>query len=1485
MTKFVHLHTHSHYSLLDGLSQIPDLVARVKELGMDMLAVTDHGVLYGAVEFYKTARKAGIKPILGMETYVAPKSRLARDSNERYYHLILLAENDVGWHNLIQLSTKAHLEGFYYKPRVDKELLREHHAGLIATSACLGGELSQLLLQGEYDTAKRVALEYRDIFGAGNYFLEHGEHPHIPDAVKVKPLLIQLARETGIPLVAAQDSHYLRPEDGEYHDVLLAVQTSNRLADDDRLSMKADNFAILSPDEMAAKYADLPEAIENTVRIGERCNVTLELDKVILPDFPKPEGETADQYLRELVETRLPGRFPERAVAPEVRERLEFELGVIQKTGYADYFLIVQDLINWAKTHGIAVGPGRGSAAGSLVSYVLGITGVNPLTYDLLFERFLNPDRIQMPDIDMDFADKRRDEVIAYVRQKYGSDRVAQIITFGTMAARAAIRDAGRAMGLPYNLCDQVAKLIPFNMNLAEAIKKVPELAEFYQNPETKKLLDTARHLEGVARHASVHACGIVISKEPLVNIVPLQLAPQDKDSIVTQLEMHSIEDLGLLKMDFLGLRNLTTIEETVRLVRELHGETIDIANIPLNDPATFTLLQRADTSGVFQFECLSGDTMISNTTLKKLYERRNRKTLESVYVDEGKVHRNTILGIAKSGKKDVYTLIADNNWFIKATAEHSFLTENGWKKLKNIRPGEKVLLRTKARHLVYNTCLTCRKQIDGQKNGKSRFCYACSAAHFKNPSKDISRTKMREARRNFFRNGGRTWNLGVTTENNEVWRETARKISQALTGVSIEDRWGAERATEIKRRFSERFRGAGNPMFGRRSPHRKGGIRPDLGHYVRSNWEADFARILNYFKTGYQYEPKTFRLTRGDGSAVSYTPDFYVPTTNTFYEIKGWLHELDQEKMDLFQTQYPEYNFVLVNKTKFAELALQYRDLVAWECPKIPEKNFEFVKVREVKYSGIEETYDIAMQAPGNNFVANGFVVHNSSGMRRYMKDIHPTELEDLVALVALFRPGPMELIPSYIKRKNGEEKIAYLHPKLEPILKNTYGIGVYQEQMMRIARDLAGYTLSEADTLRKAIGKKIKSLLDEQEEKLVAGMTKNGIAPKAAKAIWELFPPFARYGFNRCVTGDTQINDPVTGQLVAVEELFRDKTRLAQTYSIDQGGKVFTNGITDILDNGPKDVYSVKTKSGRKIKATANHPLLTPQGWRKLEDIEAGTRIAVPRILPEPAQPLAAQHHRAALLGYLLAEGNLCHPHGFYFYSASEAEITDYIQNLEKFDNTVAVIDRSKPAASVYAKRKDVKRISAAVAWVESLGMKNKTATQKTIPDWACRLANEDLAVLIAKMFQGDGCLHLRGVNPQIYYATSSHRLAQGLQHLLLRFGILSTIHQKGFKYRGTIKPGYTVSIGRHDNIGKFIANFMQHFVGQKQAVAREILRGHPILNQLPRSKLTRYELKTTQVVSFRPPHQVRGELGAACPPPAENPGGNTEWIPDIF
>lgn len=748
MKDFVHLHTHSHYSLLDGLIKIDELVAEVARLEMPAIALTDHGNMYGAIEFYQKARKAGIQPIIGMEAYVAFERMSDRRPgiDEKRYHLTLLAENDEGYRNLVALTTKAHLEGFYYKPRLDHDTLRAHAKGLVALSGCMSGEIPRALLAGDEARAEQLAALYQDVFGKDNFFIELSSHPGLANHDRLQAMLKTLAEKTGASTVATQDAHYIKSEDAKAQDILLAIQTNTRIDDEDRLTMKDDDFSLRSGAAMAYLFANNHEAMLNTKHIAERVRYNLPLGALQLPHFPLPDGETAESYLKTLAYQGAARRYGN-PLTRDVANRLAYELDVIGKAGFAAYFLIVQDLVNWAKQQGIAVGPGRGSAAGSLVSYALNITAIDPLAYQLLFERFMNPARVSPPDIDLDFADARKDEVLAYAAQKYGRDHVAQIITFGTMAARAAVRDAGRALGMTYQFCDETAKMIPFGLSLARALKEVKELAEAYRtNPDTQKVIDAARRLEGVARHASTHACGVVITKDPLVTLVPLQLATsgdsEKKTSLVTQYEMHAIEDLGLLKIDFLGLANLTIIEETIKRVAKRRSESINIAAIPLDDPAPFALLAQGRTAGIFQFE---------------------------------------------------------------------------------------------------------------------------------------------------------------------------------------------------------------------------------------------------------------------------------------------------------------------------------------------------------------------------------------SMGMTRYLKEMKPTHLEDLIAMVALYRPGPMELIPRYIARKHGKEPIIYLHQKLESILKSTYGVITYQEQLMQITRDLAGFSLAEADLIRKAVGKKIKKLLEEQAQKFIVGVERTMGSRKLGENLWALVEPFARYGFNK--------------------------------------------------------------------------------------------------------------------------------------------------------------------------------------------------------------------------------------------------------------------------------------------------------------------------------------------------------------------------------
>ena len=601
---FTHLHVHTEYSLLDGMCRIPRVVSKAKELGMDSLALTDHGVMYGAIQFYLAAKEAGIRPIIGCEVYVAQDTRFSHTAGDKQnYHLILLAKNQTGYRNLIQLTTKAHLEGFYYKPRLDKELLMQHNQGLIALSACIGGEVPALILEGRLVEARQAALWYKQTFG--DFYLEIQRHP-TPELERINQELIAMSKELDIPLVATNDVHYVNQEDASAHDLLLCIGTNTTINDEKRVKMAGDFLYLKSPQEMAELYQDIPQAIENTERIAEMCNLKLEFGRLHLPEIELPEGKAADQFLADLCYQSLPQYYPN--PSPEIKQRLDYELEVIKKTQFANYILVVWDIISFARKRKILFGV-RGSAASSIVLHCLGITSVEPIKNKLVSERFLNLERIELPDIDLDFQDDRRDEVISYVTQKYGQDHVAQIITFGTLGARAALRDVGRALGMTYGDVDRVARLVPFavGMTLNRAMDENHELRDiYYEDATIRKLIDSAKRVEGISRHASTHAAGVVISKEPLTRYVPLQRATSKANgeaTVMTQFSMDDIAQIGLLKMDFLGLANLTILGKAKEIISQNRGVDIDLSNIPMNDAKTFDLLSSGETTGVFQLE------------------------------------------------------------------------------------------------------------------------------------------------------------------------------------------------------------------------------------------------------------------------------------------------------------------------------------------------------------------------------------------------------------------------------------------------------------------------------------------------------------------------------------------------------------------------------------------------------------------------------------------------------------------------------------------------------------------------------------------------------------------------------------------------------------------------------------------------------------------------------------------------------------------
>ncbi|MFC1872465.1 DNA polymerase III subunit alpha, partial [Chloroflexota bacterium] len=643
---FTHLHVHTEYSLLDGMSRIPALIARAKELGMESLAITDHGAMHGVLEFYKAARDAGIKPILGCEIYVTPGSRAGRDPGDKYsYHLVLLAKNETGYGNLLQIVSRAHLEGFYYKPRADRELLTQYREGLIALSACIGGELPQLILQGQIDQARESAIWYRDTFE--NFYLEIQRHP-IDKLNVINPALIELGKELNIPLIATNDVHYVRQEEAVSHDLLVRVGMNTTIHDNKRDKLP-EVFYLRSEAEMAELFNDIPEAMENTGKIADMCHVELEFGRVHLPEIEIPAGKSPQEYLASLCWENLEKYYPN--PTEEIRERLEYELDVIRQTQFANYFLVVWDIISFVRKSGILFGV-RGSAAASMVLHCLGITPLDPLAHTLVFERFLNIERREMPDIDMDFQDNRRDEVIDYVTERYGADHVAQIITFGTLGARAAIRDVGRALGMEYAHVDRVAKLVPLGvgMNLERAMAESTEMKEIYHaEPAVHKLIDAAKAVEGISRHASTHAAGVVISKEPLVNTVPLQRSSRGngEEGVMTQFAMGDIARIGLLKMDFLGLANLTTLGRACDIIRRGRGIEIDLYNLPMDDKKTFDLLASGDTAGVFQLE---GAGMRSNIRKLRPTTFSDIAAMVALYRPGPMDHIPTFIG-AKHGK------------------------------------------------------------------------------------------------------------------------------------------------------------------------------------------------------------------------------------------------------------------------------------------------------------------------------------------------------------------------------------------------------------------------------------------------------------------------------------------------------------------------------------------------------------------------------------------------------------------------------------------------------------------------------------------------------------------------------------------------------------------------------------------------------------------------------------------------------------------
>lgn len=1138
---FAHLHVHTEYSLLDGFSNIKKLVKRVKEMDMPAVAITDHGTMYGVIDFYKAAKGVGVKPIIGLEAYMAARGMKDKDSklDRHSSHLLLLAENEVGYQNLLKIASASQLEGYYYYPRIDHDFLAQHSEGLICTSGCMSAEIPKALLYENPQEAVRRWNWYYDLFGADRFFVELQSH-NIPEITDLNKKLLELGAKYNARYIATNDVHYISQEDARLQDIMLTMQTQTVLSDPERMRMSDDSYFLRPPAEMQRLFAEVPESMSNTLLIAERCNVNLDFQGYHLPDFPVPSNHTAETYLRELCEAGARKRYGDQATSQKVRERLAYELRIVHEMGFDAYFLIVWDLCRFARESGIWYNA-RGSAAGSIIAYTLEIALVDPLEHNLIFERFLNPGRVSMPDIDLDFQDERRSEMLGYCVNKYGSDKVAQIITFGTMGTKAAIRDVARVMEIPLPEVDRVAKLVPFaaakgaGMEDAMAVREFKEIYD--NNPQMREVIDIATKMEGTVRNAGTHAAGVVISDKALTEYLPLHRPTSNSEETpiksVTQFEMGVLETLGMLKVDFLGLITLTVMARACDFIEKRHGIKYDLNNIPIDEPKAFELMSAGQTAGVFQVEgCLSGETLIGHRTIKELYEDFKRReesgTLKgrellrtnSCYVDEGRFNPNIINKVIFSGIKPVYRLVADNNCWIKATADHYFFTQRGWVKLSDINLEKDMLLFKTNTSRSGRLCILCGAPLKTFM-ARSQYCKKCSAHISSNPSRPEVRQKISQSKL-----GNTPWNKGLTAETakDTSWIKNLSIYNASQKGVTLEQRHGKERANEIRAKLSARFSGTKNPMYGRppkeTKTYTKSGFREDLGHYVRSSWEADIARVFIFLEWKYEYESHTFELIQDSGSKITYTPDFFIPEQNTFYEVKGWMDNASAEKIALFQKQYPQFNLVVIDKTLFAEFQVKYSDLVQWECPQFP-KDSSWVKVNKIEYVGKEDTYDLQMQAPGNNFVANGFVVHNS-GMTRYIVQMKPKNLDNIIAMVALYRPGPMAFIPDYISRMHGTQAVKYRHPSMEKIFSDTYGIPIYQEQLMQAAVELAGYTPSESDELRRAISKKKKEDIDKHRNKFVKGAVAKGMAESIANDIYSDWEEFARYGFNKSHAAD---------------------------------------------------------------------------------------------------------------------------------------------------------------------------------------------------------------------------------------------------------------------------------------------------------------------------------------------------------------------------
>ena len=1172
--KFTHLHVHSHYSLLDGLAKIDQLINKAKKMGMESLALTDHGNLYGAIEFYTHSQEAGLKPILGCEFYLAPRTMADKDVkyDTDLSHLVILVKNETGYKNLLKLVTLAHLEGFYYKPRIDKETLKKYSEGLIGLSACLRGEIPKAILNKDEKKLQALLQEYQSIFSPGDFYLELQHHPESKEQKIVNEKLLSLTKEYNLKAVVTADTHYLNSEDAATHDILLAIQTGSKVDDEDRLMMKNLDLSLKDPKIILSDFQDYPELFENIKEIVDKCNLELTLGQLIFPEFKVAEGLTAFEYLEKLARERFPRYYREDDQV--AKERLKYELSVIKQTGFADYFLIVQDFVNYARQNGIYTNT-RGSAGGCLVSYVLGITDLDPIKYNLYFERFLNPERIAPPDIDVDVADNKRAELINYISQKYGQDHVAQIVTFGVMKARMSVRDVTRALGLSYSLGDQIAKLIPFGMDLDKALDEVYELRQLYQaNPDARQVIDIARKLEGVVRHASTHAAGIVISKEPLVNYAPLQHSSRDQSEIISQYSMYDIEKIGLLKMDILGLANLTVIKNALRIIKKITAQEkeIDLDALGFEDKKVYELLTRGETIGVFQLEssgmrrylkelkptgfediiamlalyrpgpmelipqfirrkhgeekityfhpdlrpilektygiCVTGDAVIQTANpggimrMDTVIKNSSSVNIQSLDFEKNKFIKKAIIRKYDNGVKDVYRIILRTGKEIKATAEHQFWTPFGWKPAKELKIGD--FLATPKKLFVGNKDFDVNKikvlaylMADGSLTSGTS-CYFVN-------KKQILLKDFKQSTESAFKN---------------ILVHFSHHIRNVRRAIPIKvDKTGSlyHQPNSVLRWLRELGLKTENGGFSSEHkfvPHFIFELKDNLiAAFLATFWDCDgginkkFAYLTTISKR-LAFDIQTLLLKLGINSYIYFTEKY----VGRHEEIKK-VYKLCVYDLVAFKEQIGY--LMLTGKKKILKSLpknICCREFVPRQI--FLEKTLVYLKNHKIS----QRAFCRLAKINRSSFFKNSNRQRNRLGIemaRKIAVYLQDPALQKICDERNIIRWEDVVGIEYVGKERVYDIEVQGTH---NYIVNNIISHNcVYQEQLMKIAHDLAGFSMAEADVLRKAVGKKIKSLFSSQKEKMLKGMIDNGIKPEVAQKIWNWFEPFASYGFNR--------------------------------------------------------------------------------------------------------------------------------------------------------------------------------------------------------------------------------------------------------------------------------------------------------------------------------------------------------------------------------